>query len=43
MDMQQLEAAVYAACLAAAVALGEDIKHLSWFGSNKPSREKAAA
>lgn len=43
MNMQELDAAVYAACLAAAKALGNDTKGLSWFGSNHPSRVDKAA
>lgn len=43
MDSQELEAAVYAACLAAAHAMGDNIKLLSWFGSNHPAPLKLAA
>lgn len=40
---KQMEAAIYAACFAAAVALGPNIKNLSWFGANNTVPRKVAA
>lgn len=37
MNTEELKAAVNAACLAAAISLGDEIKELSWFGANHPS------
>lgn len=37
-----LEKAVYDACLKSAIAMGDRIKHLSWFGKNH-AKETAEA
>lgn len=39
-----VDKAVYSACLAAAIALGDDLKGLSWFGKsgNRTSLRKVA-
>lgn len=45
-ESQKLQAAIYAACLRAALSLNGEIKRLSWLGSNsKPvvQADKAAA
>jgi hypothetical protein len=38
-----IAAAIYAACLASAKAMGGDINGLSWFGKNVPREVRKAA